>query len=97
VNEEKRDELLIRIDERQKAVYEITLSQEKHLASLNAKVAEHVVKIAVNRNDISELQRVIAEGVPIRFTGKQYAAGALSILTISATLFISVGKFAGWW
>jgi len=96
MNETERDELLIRMDERQKAIYTITLNQETHLAKLNSKVADHVLKIAFNQEKISNIEKFIENGIPVRFTKKQYTAAGISAMTLISTLIIAVGKMIGW-
>ena len=97
MNVKERDELLIRIDERQKAIYEMNINQEKHLSALNSKVADNVLKIAFHTVKISNIEKVITDGVPLRFTRKQYTAVGISALTILSTLAITIGKLTGWW
>ena len=92
-----RDELLIRMDERQKQIFNTNMLQEKHLSDLNSKVVHNVVKITTNENKILNIERILEEGIPLKLTKKQMVAGSGSIVTIVASLLLAVGKLVGWW
>jgi len=92
-----RDELLIRMDERQKQIFNMNMLQEKHLSDLNSKVVHNVVKITTNENKILNIERILDEGIPLKLTKKQVVAGSGSIVTIVASLLLAVGKLVGWW
>ncbi|MBU0650739.1 hypothetical protein KKC59_02400 [bacterium] len=92
-----RDELLIRMDERQKQIFNMNMLQEKHLSDLNSKVVHNVVKITTNENKILNIERILDEGIPLKLTKKQIVAGSGSIVTIVASLLLAVGKLVGWW
>lgn len=92
----ERDELLIRMDERQRQIYEMNLLQEKHLSDLNSKVVHNMLKIASNENRIYNVEKILEQGVPLRLTKKQMTAGGGSIVTIVASLLFAIGKAAGW-
>lgn len=92
----ERDELLIRLDERQKQILDMNISQEKHLATLNDKVYKNIMRIAQNSERIGSIEKVIGDGVPIRFTNKQYVAGGISAITLLSTLALTACKLLGW-
>ena len=96
MEEEKRDELLIRIDERQKQILELNVRQEKHLSDLNSKVNLNVIKLVSHDGRLASIDKILEIGIPLRLTKKQYAAGGGSLLTILATLMLAVGKALGW-
>ena len=96
MNEEKRDELLIRIDERQKQIFDLNIRQEQHLSDLNSKVNINVIKLVAHEGRLNTMEKILADGTPIRFTKKQYAAGLASGLTILATLAVTISKMLGW-
>jgi len=89
----ERDDLLIRLDERTINIYKLTEAQESHLRELNQRVSKNVLHI--DRNDKRLLH--LEEGVNLKFTKKQIAAGSGSIMTVVATLIVAIGKIAGWW
>ena len=93
----ERDELLIRMDERQKQIYDMNMQQEKHLSDLNSKVVHNIVKLANHSEKIFTIEKILEQGVPLKLTKKQMAAGGGSVLTIVGSLLIALGKLAGWW
>ena len=97
MNVAERDDLLIRMDERQKQIFDMNMMQERHLSELNAKVVHNVIKIAANEGRILTVERILEQGVPLKLTKKQIAAGGGSILTVVSSLVLAAGKLAGWW
>jgi len=93
----ERDELLIRMDERQKQILDMNIRQESHLQNLNSKVADNVLNIATNRQRLTVLEKCIEEGVPIRMSRRQILIGGTSISSVLGALIALIGKWSGWW
>ena len=63
-------------------------------------VTENTRNIAITIRRVDALERdlvkIVAEGVPIRFTRKQYSAAIAGGLTIFTTLVTTAAKALGW-
>ena len=59
MNEQERDELLIRLDERTCNIYKLTEQQEEHLKKLNNSVAENTKGVISNKSTIAMLKWII--------------------------------------
>ena len=87
-----RDELLVRVDEKTKYIADLSEKQEKHLASLNDKVATNVVNLAKHNERIKNIEL----SSNLRLTRPQLAIGGGGIVTILATLLLTLAKAMGW-
>lgn len=59
LNREKRDELLIRLDERSQNTWRSVEEIKGHLATLNDSVAKHSVTLGINRKWLGFLSAII--------------------------------------
>ena len=62
---QERDELLGRLDERTKNIYNLTEKQEKHLSQLNEKVNKNVINIDRNDKRMTRIEECIEDGVAL--------------------------------
>ena len=99
MNTKERDELLIRIDERQQNILSLTVAQEKHLRTLNSKVAANVLNIDRNDKRLARVESFIESGIPykIKLTKKQMMAGGGTVIPLTTMVLYGLGHLVGWW
>ena len=99
MNVKERDELLIRIDERQQNILTLTMAQEKHLRTLNSKVASNMLNIDRNDKRLIRVEACIDSGVPykIKLTKKQMMAGGGTAIPLTTMVLYGLGHLVGWW
>ena len=93
----ERDDLLIRLDERSRNTYHLMEKQERHLATLNEKVAHNQMNIDRNHNRVTVVEESLKVGLPLRVSKKQVAGGSSAIVTVMALTLGAMGKILGWW
>ena len=97
MNAQERDNLLIRMDERQQSILKLIEEQETHLRELNNRVAKNVLDIFRNSLKVVEIEKCITDGVPIRVTKRQTIIGGTSAMTFFSLLLALIGKINSWW
>ena len=94
---DKRDELLIRLDEKMKYTCELTEKQESHLAKLNDRTRKSEMNIDRNHNRLTTIENILTTGMPLRLNKKQMAGSGASLVTLLVLVITAVGKIIGWW
>ena len=91
----ERDELLGRLDERSANTYSLVEKQEKHLAKLNDKVGKNTLNIDRNHNRLTDVEKVLTDGVSLKFTKKQVIGASSGGVAVIVGILAAVCKLLG--